>query len=328
MFIRTARLGLVAAALVSSLACESTVTGNEGNFSFSYPADDRLFDFNKPIAVGAFLDVRVRDAGDRSDVVLTDATSADDTVIRVTSFDDNSFTVEATGDGNTLLNVAATTMAGEAQTDSVNLLARVPEVHTLRHTCTDDPTASYLTGQKVLIPFELEMADSQPVIGYGYYPVTSSASELTFDAAFQGSQYMRFDTSGAGPVVLSSDITDTTLMLDVIEPALITGVQDPTAFVLEDIDVGDVNLFFARPMAGTSVVCQANTTMTVASLTPDICDVRTGEGVSGEETDTGNEFGWFEVEGVAEGTCEYTVTYPAGADGAGATSTFTFLIEP
>lgn len=328
MFNLTARLGLVATVLVSGLACESTVTGNEGNFSFSYPADDRLFDFNKPIAVGAFLKVRVRDAGDRSDVILTEAASADDSVVQVSMFDSISFTVEAIGDGNTLLNVSATTMSGQIQTDSVNLLARVPEVHTMRHTCTEDRKASYLTGQKIYVPFELEMLDSQPVIGFGYYPVASSSEALTFDASFQGSQYMRFDTSAAEAVVLSSDITTTTLAVDVVAPASISGVQEPTAFVVEDIDVGDTNLFYVRPMVEDTVVCQAITPLVVVSLTPEICDVRAGDGVAGEETDTGNEHGWFEVEGLAAGSCEYTVTFTAGADGTGVWQNFSYTIEP
>lgn len=324
----SARLALVAAVLGSSLGCESTVTGNEGNFAFSYPADDRLFDFNKPIAVGALLDVRVRDAGDRSDVVLSDAASDDDAILTVSSFDDDSFIVEAVSEGNTLLRVTATTAAGEVQTDSVNLLARVPEVHVLRHTCTDENTAAYLSGQIVYVPFELEMADSQPVIGFGYYPVTASSEQLAFDETFMGSQYMRYTTSGSGSNTLSSDITDTTLSLEVVEASSISGVQDPVAFVVEDIDVGDVNLFYVRPMVGRNVVCQAVTPLVVASTTPEICDVRAADGVAGEETDTGNEHGWFEVEGVAAGTCEYTVTFTAGADGAGVTETFSYTIEP
>ena len=31
--------------------------------------------------------------------------------------------------------------------------------------------AAYLANQRVYVPFEMSMANGQPVIGYGYYPV-------------------------------------------------------------------------------------------------------------------------------------------------------------
>lgn len=64
---------LTSAVFIGAIGCESTITGNEGNFQFSYPADDRVLDFNKPIAIGARLDVSVRTAGDRTAVTLSAA---------------------------------------------------------------------------------------------------------------------------------------------------------------------------------------------------------------------------------------------------------------
>ena len=61
--------GALAAVTISSLCCahcgliESTTTGELGNLSFSYDAKDELFNFNKPIALGAKLRITVRDAG-------------------------------------------------------------------------------------------------------------------------------------------------------------------------------------------------------------------------------------------------------------------------
>jgi hypothetical protein len=323
------RLALVATALLSSLACESTVTGNEGNFQFSYPADDRVLDFNKPIAIGARLDVVVRDAGDRSEIPLTDATTADSSILDVESFEGNSFTLLATGDGNVEVSVKGLNAAGSELTDSVNMLARTPEVHTLHHTCApDSPTAAYLVGQAVYVPFEFTMANEQPVIGYGYYPVTPSTDAMVFDATFQGNQYMRFNLENVGSVSLNSDITDTRLDLEIIDIASITGIEEPTGFVVEDIDVGDTNLFYVRPMAGANVVCQSLAPIQYSADTPDICNVVAATNVSGLETATGNEGGWFNVTGVAAGTCSYTVTYPGGADGVGVSQQFSYTIEP
>ncbi|MCA9489269.1 MAG: hypothetical protein KC621_05085 [Myxococcales bacterium] len=325
---RLAALAVVV--LTGSVACESTITGNEGNFQFSYPADDRVLDFNKPIAIGAKLDLQVRDAGDRTPITLTGATTGDESVLVVDSFEGDMLTISAVGDGNTTVDVKGTTQAGLEQTDSVNMLARTPEVHILRHTCDyDSNSAAYLAGQQVYVPFEFTMADTQPVIGYGYYPVTpSDPNVLSLDATFQGSQYMRFDTLTTGSITLDSDITDTRLTMEVVEAGAIDGVQDPIAFVGEDIDVGDVNPFYVRPKVGTNVVCQAITGLQVASDTPDICDVRPATNLSGAQTDTGNEPGWFEVEGVAEGTCTYTVTFTAGAAGAGVSAQFSYPIQP
>lgn len=327
---RTVRvLALAGTVLVGGIGCESTITGNEGNLQFSYPADDRVFDFNKPIAVGAYLDVRVREVGNQRAVSLSDVESEDASVLDVDGFADDTFTLVGTGDGNVEIRVSANTTSGESLGDAVNMLARTPEVHVLRHTCTSEPDAAYLAGQSVYVPFEFLMANDQPVIGYGYYPVTpSDPSALVVDATHQGSQYMRIGIEGTGSTTLTSDIDGTSLQMELIEPAAIDGITDPIAFVIEDIDVGDVNLFYARPRAGERIVCQADTAMTVASDTPAICDVRLAGNSSGEQTDTANEFGWFEVEGVAEGSCAFTVTFPLGAGGAGVSQQFTYPIEP
>ena len=58
-----AAFGSLALAVPSLTSCRSEITGNEGNLEFSYVADDDLLDFNKPLAVGASLDLRVTPAG-------------------------------------------------------------------------------------------------------------------------------------------------------------------------------------------------------------------------------------------------------------------------
>jgi len=161
--------------------CQSRITGNEGNFLFSYWADDDIVDFNKPIAVNAFLDVEVREVGTQLPVTLTDASTDDPAVLDVTGFDSYVATVQGMGDGGALLSVAGTTAGGDALTDSVNLLARVPEVHVLGHTCTPDTTAGYLVDSEILVPYEFMMTNGQNVIGYGYYPVSTQAAQAIRD---------------------------------------------------------------------------------------------------------------------------------------------------
>lgn len=322
------RIGAVTAALAATLGCQSVITGNEGNFRFSYDADDRVFDFNKPIAVGAFLDLRVTDVGDDGPIALTEATSDDDAVLEVTAFESNRLTVNGTGDGETVIRVKGSRDGGEELSDSVNLMARVPDVHEMRHTCGGDGPTAYLTASTAYVPFEFQRTNGQPVIGYGYYPVSISDPGTTLDETFMSQAYMKLSLGGPGVVTLTSAIDESTLALDLITADEITGARQPIAFVIEDIDVGDRNPFFVHPRAGDRTVCQADLSYAVASLTPDLCAVRAINPFAAPGSDQGKEFGWFEIEGVAAGTCRYTVAFPAGNGGAGTLDEFEYPIQP
>lgn len=313
------RLAIVALTLGMVGACESKVTGNEGNFQFSYPADDDLFDFNKPIAVGARLDITV----EQQDVAvdLREAKS-DDPAVEVVDFNGSVFTVEAQSEGNVLITVEGS-VDSKVLTDSVNLTARIPDHHGLRHSCGDDGQVAYLAGQKAYVPFDMTMENGQNVIGYGYYPVTFSGG-ATLDVAHQGSQYFRIDAVTAGSFQITSDLDATTLDLTIVDEADIDGVAEPFAFVFEDIDVGDTNPFYVLPMVGNRTVCQAIVDVVVTSDTPSICTVRDSNSIAGESTDAGKEAGWFQITGVAAGTCEYTVSYPT----SGASAQFSHVIQP
>jgi len=316
---------VLSAALLLAVACQSTLTGNEGNFQFSYDADDWITDFNKPIAVGAYLDISVREVGTFQAIDLSDASYDDPAVLDVESFEGASITVAGTGEGLALLQVEGTTASGETLTDSINMQAKVPEVLAMWHTCGGETQGNYLTDQRIWLPFEMQMENSQPVIGYGYYPLTADTAAATLVSAESGQQWMAFDTAvAAGVTVLSSDIDDTTLTMNVVAPSAINGVDKPIAYVVEDIDVGDTNGFYVRPLLDDLALCQAEVDNTVVSDTPDICTVTDTEPV-----ETGDhEYGWFSVTGVAEGECIFTVSYPDGNNGAGASAQFSYPIEP
>lgn len=321
-----ASLLTLAILLTTSASCRSRITGNEGNFQFSYVADDRLTDFNKPIAIGAFLDIEVVDVGQQRPVTLSVAESNDPAVLAVTAFEGANVTVQGVAEGEPLLSVTGTTADGEEQSDSVNLLVRAPEVLRLAHTCSTTNTAAYVTGQRVYVPFEMERENGQPIIGYGLYPATpSDTAALTLNAAASNQQFMAFDTgAAAATLTLDSDIDDTSLDVALIAEGSIDGIEEPIAFVLEDIDVGDTNAFYVRPTTGSTTVCQADIDKVVQSDTPAVCDVR-----ERDSADQGaHEFGWFEIEGVAAGTCQYTVTFPGGDNGNGVSQQFSYEIQP
>ncbi len=319
----------LAGLMTVTVGCRSRITGNEGNFQFSYVADERVNDFNKPIAIGASLDIEVTDVGQLRPVTLSAAESDDTAVLEVTSFEGSNVTVHGVADGEPLLSVTGTTASGEELSDSVNLLVRAPEVLRLAHTCSTTGTAAYITSQRVYVPFEMERANGQPIIGYGLYPATpSDAAALTLDAAASNQQFMAFDTgAAAATLTLDSDIDDTSLAVQLVDQGAIDGVEEPIAFVLEDIDVGDVNAFYVRPTTGGTTICQADIDKTVQSDTPAVCDVRV-RGEAEEGGDAVHEFGWFEIEGVAAGTCSYTVTFPGGSGGGGTSAQFSYPIQP
>lgn len=311
--------------LLPSIGCKSKLTGNEGNLTFSYFADDRIRDFNKPIAVGAKLDLEVETSGTPAQPAQVESASSDDTnVLDVVTTSGNTITVEGKGDGNVLLSVSAD--AGGAKgvlTDSVNLNVRVPEVQKLNHTCTDQGASpgTYIVGQEIWVPYELEMSNGQPVIGYGYYPATPVPAEgLALTNSGKEQQYMKFMTgSAAGAVTLESDIDDTVWSADLIEESAIDGaelVTEYSAFV-------DVRtLYYVLPTTGGKRVCQARTDYSVVSDTPEICTVESLNPTANETSLSSavNEFGWLAITGSQVGVCQFSITYSAGMAGAGVTT--------
>ena len=184
-----AALGVVA---ISSLACTSQTTGDLGNLEFYYVADDEVGNFNKPIAVGAKLDLFVRDAGaggDR-DVSLEAASTDDEGIAKISEFSGNKMIIEAVSDGSFEITVSAkVNSSGEVEEDKVDMLVRTPEVLELRHTCGESGANKgyYLAGSDIYIPFELRLEDGQNVIGYGVYPMENTEG-LTRDESHVGSQ--------------------------------------------------------------------------------------------------------------------------------------------
>lgn len=326
MSTRTTTLLLLGILLLAA-GCRSRITGNEGNLEFSYVADDDIRNFNKPIAVGARLDIEVRTVGRRRPVAVQEVTSSDPGVLDPVSVGGSSFTLEGKGEGEAEIFVTATEGA-ETLEDSVNMLARIPEVLKMYHTC--DPAsreAMYLTGQEIWIPFELEMNNGQPVIGYGYHPITVTPQDaLTLDTTTKNQQYFEFTTAAApGAVTLASTIDDTTLTLNLVDASAIDGAKVGLGAGV-DAKVGEKHLYDILPTVGGKPVCQANTDFTVTNQTPAVCTVREiGAPDSGDDR---YQYSWIEIEGLAAGTCEFEVTFTAGVGGMGAAVPLSVQVLP
>lgn len=328
--VRTALL-ILAVAFVGS-ACTSRVTGNEGNLSFEYVADDRPLDFNKPIAVGARLELRVREAGSLQLVDrITSAGTDDESVLQVVDISGPTLIVEGVGAGNALIEVEAALASGGVLSDSVNMTARVPEVLDMRHSCTDGDTGTYLVDQNIWLWFDMEMANGQPVIGYGYHPVAFDPGDgMALDETTRNQQWFELLTSDTPQTVtISSEIDETEVTAILVEASDIDGavlIGDYGALV--DVPTW----YYTLPLRDEARICQANTELTVEVLTPDICEVTlpvdepTDEEIASSvgaarntegPDETINESGWLRVVGFEVGVCEFSVTYTEGADGAG-----------
>ncbi len=317
------------AILVFALGCQSQLTGNEGNLVFSYTADDNIGDFNKPIAVGALLEVRVTEAGTRRGVTIDEVMTDDGEVLAVESFSSDRFIIRGAGDGNTLVEVNATGPDGEVVTDSVNMRASTAAALEMWHTCQDQATrsAQYLAGAtEVLMPYDMKNDRSENVIGYGIVPWSQEpVDSLAINGTSKDQAYIHVDIpSTTGTITLTSDLDDTTLTLEVVDPGQIDGTEVNDVSALQSIIAEETRVFHFYPTVGGTRVCQSQVPMTVEEMTPETCEVRKVD--DNPATIIVNESNWVSIKGLAQGDCSFNVVYPDGADGAGATEEFTIPI--
>lgn len=317
---------IAAVGLYFAIGCTSTTTGNEGNLDFSYTADDDVTNFNKPIAVGAKLELKVLETGSRREVEVTEASTGDPDVLDINQFSSNRVIVAALGEGSTTIEVTATTPDGASVSDSVNMLGAVPDVLTLRHTCVNaGEEAAYLVNTDgVRIDFEMEKDNGQPVIGYGYFPIeVAGDAELELNRATTDQAFFHFDIGAiVGPVSINSTIDDTSLSFGVFEPAAIDGIES-TATADFALNVGETEFIHFFPMIAGTRVCQSEATVEAETSTPDICTVTAAAPADPDSSEFLDTTGYVQIEGKALGNCEFTVTYPDGMEGAGASEPFT-----
>lgn len=326
---RTSRwfgFGVAATGLYLAIACTSTTTGNEGNLDFSYFADDDIRNFNKPIAVGAKLELRVKQTGTGADVTLKDALSDDNGVLSIETFTGNRLVLVGEGEGGATIEVSAQVLNGEVVTDSVNMLSAVPDVLELRHSCGQD--ANYFVDtEEILIGYDFKKSNGQDVIGFGYFPIELTGdATVTLDTTSADQAAFHFAVgSMPGTATIESTIDDTKLALGIVLPSEVDGLEVGGGTQLA-VQAGSSRYIRVYPTVGGDRVCQSKIELTASSDTPDICDVRA---IPPIQTDDGT-IGAFDnliVEGKALGECVYTVTFPPGLDGAGVSSNFSIDVQ-
>lgn len=315
---------------VMVLGCTSSTTGKEGNLKFSYSTDDDFANFNKPIAVGAKLDLRVSKAGTEGnrDATVQSATTGDDAVLKVSSTSGNTVVLEAVGKGSSEITVEAKLAAtGEVVSDAVDMMARVPEKHDIWHACLarTEREAYYLVSQDIYIFHEMKMNDGQDVIGYGYWPVkTDVEGALTLKTGHKDQQFLQFTTAAEPATVkVTSDLDGTVATVNLVKIDQANGAK------LGEFDnrvvVNRTELGYVLPTIDDKPICQARAEFTIDNSSPDVCTVSKLTNVS--ETQQKRQAGWISIKGNAVGDCKFTVNYPGGDGGNGLSEELTVPVE-
>ncbi len=317
-----ARLGLFAGLAAVAPACETTLSGEEGNFTFSYAADDDPLDTGKPLAAGAKLQLRVAQAGTNRTVEVTQATSDDASVMKVHSFSGNRVIVQGVADGGARLDVRGNVSNGTEQADHITLQVREAKKLVLSHACATGETAAYPVDVDAAVVYELQLASGQPVVGYGYWPVTLAPEDgLALDQTSTSQQFMVFRTGTTpGDVTMTSTIDDAALTLRLVELSAIDGAAFHRISTRQ-VKVDGTSVVNVVPTVGDLAVCGALTQVAVTNDSPEVCDVTpTGTAPESEDTPT-NSFGWVTVKGKEVGTCAFTISWPdANAQASGSLS--------
>ncbi len=322
---RASTVGL-ATTILLSVGCTASTTGEEGNLRFSYTTEVAGTDFDRPIAVGAKLDLRAYRANvaasESNDVSLNNADSSAPAILEVLSASGNTIVLEAKGEGQARISVDT----AQGLSDAVTLTTRAAEVVRSHHVCLGEDGArgaTYLAGQEIFLPFVLGLSDGSNLVGYGYYPLTADDAGVTVKPNQReiGFVTLVIGPDVSGPVALTSSVDDDfTMTLNVVSEADIQGARlaNPSAVV----GVGNADIFSVQPtLARDEPLCQADATFTVATTTPEICDVAR---LQGDEESAAialsRQLGWISVEGKQLGDCELTLTYPNADNGAGITA--------
>jgi len=315
---------LVIGALSALAACQSSLTGKEGNLTFYYPTDDEL-DFNKPIAIGAKLDLTVKTAGlPKAAVELTAVKSSNPQVLAAGPFLGGVFTLEGKGSGSAQITVTAKKSDGTTVSDSIDMMARKPDKIEVYHSCAAGAAdAFYLVDKKIFLPYDFKMANGQSVIGYGYHALSvAPAAALVQDQIAKAQWAYLYQTQKLpGDVTVTSQLEPTrswTLRL-VDEGAIDGGKLDALTNKTIEVLAGLPAYVLARPTIGGKPLCQPDTTFSAVSKTPEVCTVAPSAAKAQANKELVEAWSWLTITGKQVGVCQLEVTWPKANKGQGLT---------
>jgi hypothetical protein len=341
---KTTTLALIAASTLTS-ACLPSILDPEAfssifknDLELRYDANDEIERSNKPVAVGAKLGLRIYEAGAKAGEVrgyaeVLEVSSSDPAVLEVSESGGNMFIVTAKSAGTAQLSIKARIgSTGEEVEHSVSMTAQVPERVAISHTCRapSERSALYLPNQLIELPFEMKMKDGQGVIGDHYYPLSFDPPDaLMINTEHKDHAFVHIVAGELmGPVTLSSPLDPSaSYTMEFVQEAAIDGA----ALALHSkstIATGKTELFKVLPTFKDQHICQANIAFTVVTKTPEVCDVyKLRDYLEEPQNKLTSRHGWLEAKGKMVGDCVFTVTYLAGAEGAGASTDLTIPVQ-
>lgn len=309
--IKRGALKCSALALIAGVAvgCGVEIEGDEGNLTFNYiDKDFRSAPSNGVIAVGASVDVEVKDARDdkAGDVALEliDAYSDDAQTLDVAGVDEYQFTLRAgaeSGAEGTTIHAEAVGEDGEELSDSAGVETREATEVEVESYC--DP-AMYVTDSEAWFNYTMRQASGSRVTGYGYYPLVldDDAGEINED--HDVIQTMSVHTgSEPGSYEIAPDeeeIGGSAFEFELVAPEEIEHLE--LEFDHEDtestVEVGDTEVvaWFAVGAHGENICPGIEGALQLESNTPDVCEV--------SYTFLGN-LHFVQADGLEAGQCEF-----------------------
>ncbi len=286
--------------------------GELGNLTFTFPVADGQEDFNRPIALGARLRLRVEPReGEEGSIERIEAATVDpETVLSAqrSQVRPDELILTAREQGAATVTVDATLSGSASRTDRVDFRVRPVSSISLEHQCTQRSAAAYLTNQPITLGFARFDADRRRMIGEGACDV-----EVTPDADIDRTRCdeATLDVppiAEPGPYIVGSSRsarngTLNRLDLNIVDPDLLD--FDPVEGTLEEDRSREVELVPRTPDWDICTPLEFQ----VFILTPDTC--RGDDTRADRFTVFRDENNRVDLRGLRPGTCEFEVTLPA-----------------
>lgn len=296
---------LLVAATSAALACTGE-TGELGDLRFSYVAAE-LGPFDRPLAVGASLQLAVRTAGIGQVVGVTQVTTSDPAILQVASFKSANVRVVGMGPGSAKLTVAATDLDGAARLDRIALrVATIANLDFVPDCEVGTPQLWFPLASRPL-RYRMLSAGGEALVGDGLVPLAVDPPSLATLEFSEPAGLVVVHTGGKlGGGLLRATTGAGQLAFEVIDPKQIDSIRlydglhtISTPTVLEPGGKLKLAVFAA---VGGQPVCGTPPAFSATIVTPQICKVEVVAGV-------------VVIDALAVGICPVTVQLRADVTG-------------
>lgn len=280
------------------MGCGVELSGEEGNLNFRYLGTEMTAGASAgTLAVGAKVDVEVREVDGEDALAIGEAYSEAADVIDVISAGQMSFTLEAKTAGTARIRAEARSGDGETLEDSVEIRAAEAVEIEFRSRCTDD---LFVTDSGAEFGFRLNDMSGTKLTGYGFYPAAVEPAEGGTVKTGDKIDVLELSTgSEPGVYDLVSDLESNPWTFELVSPEQIDFVEvnredDET---VDFVDVGEeVGVALIAMEANGKTVCgPATAAVELTTETPEICQ---------PSYRFWSSLHFVFVEGVSEGMCE------------------------